>query len=443
MDGPTQSIDTILERHEMGGYRWSLYAACLILIGLEGYDAYIVANLAPVIARSLAVPIPSMALVFSAQAAGMALGFYTIPVLADRIGRRGIIVTCSVLFALLTLLSTQVGSLNAFVAVRFLAFAAFGGTLPNIVALMAEFMPESRRGKLLTWLFIGHGLGASLAGFVGPSFVHYHSWQAAFWAGGVVLLLITPLLFLYLPESCRYLLVRNPRDPRIGRILARVDPNFRAPADATYVTAEVRSPGSPLTGLFRQGRAQLTILLWIGMGSALCATATFSAWLPSYLHVLGGLETSVATRMSAVSALGAIGGPILLTWLMGRIGLPRSLALTFCISAIVMIGLTAVASVQWLGWVLGFGFGLLVIGSQAGLNSLVASSYPTSMRSTGIGWAGGMGRLTSMVGPAIGGAILAAHWSPLAIYATISAPLLVAGLAMATLHSIQRKAKIA
>src|SRR5690606_2210024 len=154
----------------------------------------------PVIARGLSIPIPSMAFVFTAQAAGMAIGFYTIPVLADRIGRRGIILVGSALFGLFTLLSTAVQTLEAFTAIRFLAFAAMGGTMPNIVALATEFMPESRRGKLLTWLYIGHGLGASVAGLIGPTFVALHSWQSALWAGGAALLLFVPFLYHYLPE---------------------------------------------------------------------------------------------------------------------------------------------------------------------------------------------------------------------------------------------------
>jgi AAHS family 4-hydroxybenzoate transporter-like MFS transporter len=291
-------------------------------------------------------------------------------------------------------------------------------------------MPEARRGKLLTWLFIGHGLGASAAGLFGPTFVQHASWQAAFWAGGLLLLVLVPLLFLYLPESCRYLVLRNPRDPRIGQLLKRVDPSFVPLSDALFVTAEAKPKGSPVAGLFREGRAVLTALLWLAMAMALCATATLSAWLPSFLHVLAGLETATATRMSAVSAFGAVCGPILLTMLMKRMSLAHALSLTLFIAAGAMTGFAAVAGLHWLGWVLGFAYGLFVIGSQAGLNSLVASSYPTAMRSTGIGWAGGLGRITSMIGPGLGGAMLAAKWSPIAIYAALATPLFIAAVAM-------------
>jgi len=429
-----QSIDTVLEQHRMGTYRWGLYAACGVLMALEGYDAYVVANLAAVIARGLNIPIPSMGFVFTAQAAGMALGYYTIPMLADRIGRRNIIIAGSALFGLLTLASTLATTLEHFMLVRFLAFLSLGGTLPNIVSLVAEFLPTVRRGRLLTWLFIAHGLGASIAGLFGPTIVALHSWQAAFWAGGGLLLLFVPFLYLHLPESCRFLIMRDPADVRIGRTLARVDPAFRIEPGTFFTTSEARPSGMPLVGLFRDGRAPMTLLLWLAMGSALCVTATLSAWLPSYLHVLGGLDTATATHMSAVSAFGAIAGPMLLTFMMKRLGMPISLLLALLSGFFAMSLLALVGGMPWLGWVLGLSFGLLVIGAQAGLNSLVASSYPTAIRSTGIGWAGGIGRVTSMVGPGLGGAMLAAGWGPWEIYPAIASPLLLAALAMLILH---------
>ena len=432
-----QSIDQVLERPEMGAYRWGLYAVCGLLMSLEGYDAYIVSNLAAIIARDLSIPIPSMAFVFTAQAAGMALGFYTIPVLADRIGRRNIIITGSALFGLLTLASTLAVTLEQFTLVRFLAFAALGGTMPNIVALITEFMPSIKRGRLITWLFIAHGLGASSAGLFGPMLVELHSWQAAFWAGGIVLLLFVPFLYFYFPESCRFLVVKDPRDIRIGRLLRRVDPGFVVVPGTTFTTTEDSPRGIPVVNLFRDGRTPLTLLLWLAMGAALCATTTLTAWMPSLFHVLGGLDTTTATRMSAVSAFGAIVGPILLTLLMKRLGMPLALFLTLLFAWVSMNLLALVGGLPWLGWVLGFAFGLLVIGAQAGLNSLVASSYPTSIRSTGIGWAGGIGRITSMIGPGLAGAMLHAGWGPWKIYPAIASPLLLAAIAMLIFYLIR------
>ncbi|MGD9810860.1 MAG: MFS transporter [Sphingobium sp.] len=430
MGSASHSIDTILERSEMGSFRWKIYGICGMLMALEGYDAYVVANLAATIARGLNIPIPAMAYVFIAQGAGMAVGFYTITVLADRIGRRNIILVGSVAFGILTIMSSLVSTLTEFTFVRFLSFLALGGVFPNIIALSSEFMPASRRSRLLTWLFIAHGMGASLAGLVGPTFIAYHSWQAAFWAGGVALLLFVPFLYFTLPESCRYLVARDDSDPRIGETLQKVDPNFERAEGSSFFTEELKVKGSTIAGLFRDGRTPKTLLLWLGMGSSLYATAAITAWLPSYLHVLGGLPTSTATRMSSFSAFGAMSGPILLTYLMKRLGTPLSLCLT-CVAAFVsMSALSLVVEIPMLGWFVGLAFGLLVIGSQAGMNALVASSYPTSIRSTGIGWAGGIGRITSMIGPAIGGAVLAAQWSTFNIFLAVAGPLVLASLAM-------------
>ncbi|MEZ5709295.1 MAG: MFS transporter [Blastomonas sp.] len=427
-------IDDILDRPEMGRYRWNIYIVCGLLMALEGYDAYIVSNLAPIVARGLNIPIPSMGFIFTAQAAGMALGFYTVPILADRIGRRGIMLIGAAAFGVLTIISAMVTTMESFAFVRFLGFFALGGTWPNIIALASEFMPESRRSRLLTWLFISHGMGASFAGFVGPTFVALHSWQSAFWAGGIAMLIFVPFMARVLPESIRYLVNRDGSDPRVGQILQRVDPGLAWSSGDTFFTRETKVAGSTVFGLFRDGRAVMTMLLWLGMGSSLYVTATLTAWLPSYLHVLGGLETSTATRMSAFSALGSISGPVMLTYLMKRFGTPLALCLTCAGAFITMMGISLVAEFPALGWGIGVCFGLLVVGAQAGLNSLVASSYPTSIRSTGIGWAGGVGRLTSMIGPGVGGAILAAQLSPAIISFVVAGPMILAFIAMLAFH---------
>jgi AAHS family 4-hydroxybenzoate transporter-like MFS transporter len=429
-DRPTISIDTVLNVVRLGHYRRLLFGACAFIMAIDGYDAYLIANLAPFIVRNLGAPITAMGAVFTAQAVGLALGYYTIPLLADRFGRRNTIIACAAIFGLLTLATAQVATLDALVLVRFFAFFSFGGMLPNVVALLAEFLPNARRPQLLTWVFIAHGLGAALGGLLGPTFVAYLSWRAAFWTGGVVLLITTALLYLRLPESVRYWLLRDPSDPRIGETLAKVDPNFSAPPGSTFVTDEPAGRGLPLVQLFRDGRAPLTLLLWVASGAALSVTATLTNWLPSLLHTVGTLDPSVASRASSVSALGAAIAPVMVTFLMRHTTQARTLSTMFIAGALGLMLFAGVAKFPAIAWVLSFAFGLLVIGGQAGLNSLIGSSYPTSMRATGIGWAGGVGRIVATAGPGIAAAMLANQWSAGAIYAALASPLFLAALVL-------------
>ncbi len=443
MEISTQSIDAVIERPELGSYRWTIYAICAALLALEGYDGYLVSNLAPVIARGLSVPVAAMGAVFSAQAVGFAVAYYTIPLIADLVGRRSVIIICAALFALLTYATTQVDTFQAFVVVRSLAFVALGGALPNVVALAAEFLPKARHGSLLTWLFVGHGLGAAAAGWIGSFLIAHYSWHVPFWIGSAALLVAVPFLYLYLPESIRYLVVKNDRDPRIGGTLRKIDPAFTAAAGITYTTAESKARGIPLAGLFRDGRLRLTLLLWIANAATFYTAATLTAWLPSFLSVLGGLDFKLAVRMASLSALGSIFGPFLLALLTKGIGRVRALLVTVIAGGIIMCLTGSVAELPSLGWAFGFCFGLFVIGGQAGLNSLNASSYPTAMRSTGIGWAAGAGRVASAIGPGLAGAMLAAHWSPNAIFVATSLPLLLAGGALALLFFVGKETKAA
>ena len=437
METKTQSIDAVLERSTLGSYRWRIYAVCAALMALEGYDAYLVSNLAPVIARGLSVPIPTMGVVFSAQAIGFAVAYYTIPMLADLIGRRNIIIICAFFFAVLTYATTLVEGFSSFVMVRALAFVALGGAIPNIVALIAEFLPRSRHGSLLTWLFVGHGLGAAAAGWIGSYLVIYYSWHVPFWLGSAVLLAAIPFLWVYLPESCRYLAVKNNRDPRIGKILRKIDPTAPVSDAVIYVSAEAPAKGVPLAGLFRDGRLKLTLFLWIANAATFYTAATLTAWLPSFLNVLGGVDFKDAVRMASLSAIGSMVGPLLLDLVAKRSSRFHAVLVAVVAGGLVMSMMGSVSDMPTLGWVFGFCFGMLVIGGQAGLNSLNASCYPTAMRSTGIGWAAGAGRAASIVGPGLAGAMLAAHWSPSVIYIATAAPLFIAGIALAVLAGLR------
>jgi AAHS family 4-hydroxybenzoate transporter-like MFS transporter len=145
---------------------------------------------------------------------------------------------------------------------------------------------------------------------------------------------------------------------------------------------------------------------------------------------VGTLDPAVASRASSVSALGATIAPLIVTFLMRHISQARALSVMFIAGAFAMMLFARVAQAPGTAWVLSFCFGLLVIGGQAGLNSLIGSSYPTSMRATGIGWAGGIGRLAATIGPGIAAAMLSKHWSAGAIYAALASPLFLAALVL-------------
>ncbi|HVV93180.1 MAG TPA: MFS transporter [Hyphomicrobiales bacterium] len=428
------SIDDVIERTELGRFRWGLYIACGVFLMLEGYDSFLIANLAPTIAKGVGIPIPAMGRVFSAQAVGFAIAYYTIPMVADYVGRRGIVLATSVLFAVFTWLTTQVHSLDGLIAIRFLVFFALGGALPNVMALISELLPKPRQGSLLTSLYIAYGIGAALAGWIGTFVATLFSWQVAFWTGAIVLLIAMPFFYLYLPESPRYLVLKNARDRRIGKTLQAIDPALRVAEGTEYTMAERDVPGIPLINLFRGGRAPQTLLLWLSFAAISFSATTLAVWLPSLFHILGRLDATTAARMVSVSAIGSICGPLLVTWLLNRVGLPIALALMAAAAAVAMWACSFLALAPALGWLFGFAFGLLTIGAQAGLNGLVAITYPTAMRSTGIGWATGCGRVTAIIGPSVAGAMLAAHWSAQSIYGLLAVPLLIGAVTIALLH---------
>ncbi len=287
-----------------------------------------------------------MGAVFTAQAAGLALGYYTVSLLADRFGRRNIIVACAAIFGLLTLATTQVTTLDALVARALSGFrlvrrnAAQRGRVTGRVPARCQTTTIAHLGIHCAWTGRIARRRCSARAFVA-----YFSWRAAFWTGGVMLLITTVLLYFRLPESCRYWLLRDPSDVRIGETLAQIDPGFHAPPGSLFVTTEPAGRGLALVQLFRDGRTSLTLLLWVASGAALCVTATLTAWLPSLLHTLGTLDAAMASRASSVSALGATIAPLMVTFLMRHISQARALSVMFVAGALAMMLFAAVASV--------------------------------------------------------------------------------------------------
>ena len=210
--------------------------------------------------------------------------------------------------------------------------------------------------------FVGHGLGAAAAGWLGSFLIAYYSWHVPFWIGSAVLLAAIPFLWVYLPEVCRYLAVKNGQDPRIGQILHKIDSTVLVSDTVVYVSAEGKAKGVPLAGLFRDGRLTLTLLLWVASAATFYTAATFTAWLPSFLSVLGHLDFKLAVRMASLSAFGSMLGPLLLDLIARRGGRFRAVLAAVIAGGIVMCLTGSVSDMPPLGWVFGFLFGMLVIG---------------------------------------------------------------------------------
>jgi len=435
-DMTTVDIDGVMGRARIGPVRNLVVALCALVALFDGMDLQIIGLAAPSIAKNLHIPIAGLGVVFSAAIAGMAIGALVIAPLADRVGRKVILVAAVVCFGAFTLATMTAGSLIVLLGYRFGTGLGMGAAVPCAISLASEFVPARRRATVAGVLFAGFPLGGVLAGVLGSRLIPTTGWQGLFVVGGVAPLAVAVLITLVLPESPIFLVASRAPVERIARTLARVAPELRIDAATRFTGVAQRAERAPVRHLFAPGRRSGTLLLWVASFVAFGVLVVNSSWTPSLLAPLG-----VPVARTAVALALFNGGSVLATaaggWLITRFGARRVLPVAFALAAVGVAGIGVVApsfvGVACLQVLIGVGLGC----ASSGVIGLAAVAYPTAIRSTGIGWALGFGRVGSFVGPLAVAALVAAAWAVAGVFAVLAAVCLVGGLAAAALRPVR------
>jgi MFS transporter, AAHS family, 4-hydroxybenzoate transporter len=367
----------------------------------DGFDTQAIGFVAPRLAADLGIEPRALGWIFAAGLLGLTLGALGLSVLADRIGRRPVIIGSVVAFGLCALATATADSTRELLTWRFLTGVGLGGALPNVNALAAEIAPPSRRALLMTLMFTGFPLGGVVGGLVSARLLEAFDWQSVFVLGGVFPLLLVPALLWRLRES----------------------PAFRAMPN----TARTHDFGP--SALFRDQRAIATIALWITCFCSLLIMYSLVNWLPSVLAA-GGIPLERAITATAIFNLGGvIGGLVLAVWL-DRCGDERALAAAFVVGAAVIASMgTLPGGPSGLFALVGLA-GATLIGTQLGINAAIANFYPAALRATGLGWSLGVGRIGSILGPIAGGIVVAAQWRLSTMLAALAVPALICAVAV-------------
>jgi AAHS family 4-hydroxybenzoate transporter-like MFS transporter len=285
--------------------------------------------------------------------------------------------------------------------------------------LTAEYVPSRTRATTISVLFIGYNLGSTAGGLIAAKFIPVLGWPVVFYVGGIVPILLSLGLIFALPESVRFLALKTGKRERVLAIVRRLAPERSFDAGTQFVLREENRAGVPVKHLFTEGRAFMTIMLWFAFVSSLLGHTFLTSWLPTVLTG-DGMSMSHAVRSGALLQFGGAIGSLLIGWLLDKRGI-ITIAVAFTLSAplIIFIGSTHMSDAVLMTAVFLTGIGML--GGQVGLNAISGSIYPTYIRSTGAGWAFGVGRVGSILGPVIGGVLIG--WgqpaSLLFIYAAI------------------------
>lgn len=436
---PPGAVDVagFIDGQPVASFQIRLLLLCAAVLFIDGFDTQAIGYVAPDLARDWNLPRGALGPVFSAGLFGLMIGALIFGPVADRIGRKRIIVFSTFAFGLGTLLTIAAQDVYWLIALRFLTGLGLGGAMPNAVALTSEFSPHRRRATMVMTMFVGFSVGAALGGLLAAVLIPAFGWRSIFLVGGIVPILFVPVLAKLLPESIRFLALTGRDDARVAALLARIAPSVTFPTGTRFGVHEPKLEGLPVAHLFTESRTATTLLFWVVFFMSLLDLYLLSNWLPTVLNDLGA-SISVAAAVGAMLQVGGVVGTFTLGQVIDRFSF-RALALTYLFAAIAVTAIGFSGHSIALVTIAIFCAGFCIVGGQIASNALTATYYPTAMRSTGVGWALGIGRVGSIVGPLIGGIMLSRHVGTETLFMAAAVPALIAGVAAFALSQTTRQ----
>ncbi|NML31938.1 MFS transporter [Paraburkholderia antibiotica] len=425
------NVTAMIDRNGISPFQVLIVVLCFLIVAIDGFDTAAIGFIAPAIRTQWQLTPAQLAPALGAGLAGLMAGALLFGPFADRIGRKRLLLLCVFGFGVASVASAFSTSMQMLIVLRFLTGMGLGAAMPNAITLTSEYCPASRRSFLVTTMFCGFTVGSALGGFVAAALIEHYGWRAVLLTGGIVPLLLLPVLARFLPESVRYLAAAGRPAPQIVAILQRIAP-LENLADASFVTSEGKAAGSPITRLFRPDLLRGTLLLWLTFFMSLLVIYLLSSWLPMLLRSTG-VSLQTAALVTAMFQVGGTLGAIVLGWLMDRINPHYVLAISYALAGVFTAAIGTLTATPWLAALAVFGAGFCVSGSQVGANALSAAFYPTDCRATGVSWANGIGRIGSVVGSLSGGAMLAAGMTMPSLFLVVGVPAVFAGMSMLAL----------
>jgi MFS transporter, AAHS family, 4-hydroxybenzoate transporter len=431
----TDQVDVaeLIEGQRLGWYQIWIMTLLSAIMFFDGYDMQVLGYVAPALLKAWHLQQAQFGLAFGAGMTGYMLGATLLGQLGDRLGRKTMILAGALAFGACTLACGFISTLNALILLRLAAGIGMGGAVPNCIALSAEFAPAKTRGTKVSTMYVGYTLGSALSGMIAAKYIPLLGWPIVFYIGGIAPLLLLPVLALSLPESVRFLALQQ-RDPEtLARILSRLKPDFRFEPGVRLVTQDQKQPGLPVRYLFTERRASITALLWLAVIGSLMALHFFTSWLPTVMNN-GGMPVAHAIIATSLFQLGGTVGCLFVGRLLDRYGaISIAVSLAAAVTCIVSIGWTGSGEGILIALVSLAGF--FLIGAQVGELVLPGMIYPTYIRSTGAGWAVGIGRFGSILGPVIGGVLIGMGLSLRQLFLCAAAPAFGSALAVLLLGS--------
>ncbi len=421
-------IRELIDSSPMSGFQILTVSLCFIINMLDGFDVLVMAFTAHSISTEWGLNGKSLGLLFSSGLIGMALGAISLGRLADIYGRRVLIIICLLIITLGMLVSAFTQNMYQLAAMRVFTGLGIGGALATMNILTAEYSCRRRRGLNISILQSGYPIGGIAGGGIAAALIPESGWQSVFIFGAGLSAIMIPLVFWKLPESIDYILVRRPYDAlqRINSLLGKMK---HEPLRTLPDGGQTKKKSSGVLSLWQPQYRSATILIWMGFFLVMASLYFVLSWTPKLL-VLAGQSENQGISGGMLLQLGGIAGQFVLGFVSVHFALKKLAGWYMFLSALLMVLFALYAGNLQLATVIGLSVGFFLFGAIACLYILGPALYPTEIRTTGMGWAIGVGRIGAILSPATTGVLLDMGWQSASLYYVFAVPMLIAMLAI-------------
>lgn len=423
------NVQTFLNEQPFSGYQWLIFGLCFFIVLLDGFDTAAIGYIAPSLIKEWGVSKLALAPVLSAALFGLAAGALSAGPLADRLGRKRLLIASVFVFAIGCLGSAFAGDLTQLTVLRFVTGIGLGAAMPNAVTLMSEYCPDHRRAMLTNAMFSGFPLGAAFGGFLAAWMIPQWGWRSVLILGGVTPLVLLVLMVVFLPESVRYMVAKAQPVERIRAVLSRISASA---ADAkSFFLTEAKPAPEGKTGLgvvFSGPYAVGSIMLWLAYFMGLVIFYALINWMP-ILFKDAGIDPKDAVLISALFPLGGVGA-IFFGWLMDRFNGNRIIAVGYALTSVSIYAIGQAAGSVGLLVVVVFVAGTIMNTAQSSMPALAAGYYPTQGRATGVSWMLGIGRFGGIAGSFLVAELARQQLSFSMIFTILAVPGAIAAVAL-------------
>lgn len=427
----TQRLDVreLINTQPLSRYQKLVIFLGFAVIALDGFDIAIMGFIAPVLKQEWGVSNHELGFVISTALIGLALGAMFSGPLADWLGRKKIIINSVFFFGFWTVATAFSQNIEQMIFFRFMTGLGLGAAMPNISTLVSEYAPERKRSFIITVIFCGFTFGAAIGGFTASWLIPMYGWHSLMALGGILPLLFVPILLWKLPESVRFLVIKQAPAGQICAILKRLYPGKIAD-NVSFVLPTQPVSGNAMRIVLSPQYRFGTLMLWLVYFMGLFLVYILGSWLPTLVKEIG-LTVSQAAIMTAIYQAGGTVGSLFAGWLMDRINPHRALGAIFAVGGLVTMAIGFAAASFTLLCLLALVSGACLNGANTGMNALSARFYPTQARATGSSWMHGVGRIGAILSAFAGAEMLAMDLKFETVFLLLGIPALLTVLGVA------------